>query len=79
MYAQALFAVLSLATGIIANLLTSKARTMPTDVNSIGTQERYYKAWLTPVYLWCVHYALAIAFICAVMHTLYQAACEVDG
>lgn len=79
MYAQAFFCVMALATGILANLLTSKAKSVPSDADSIGTQERYYKAWLMPVYLWCVHHALAIAFICVVMNTLYLAGSEIDG
>eukprot|EP00353_Schmidingerella_taraikaensis_P014020 CAMPEP_0185575148 /NCGR_PEP_ID=MMETSP0434-20130131/6425_1 /TAXON_ID=626734 ORGANISM="Favella taraikaensis, Strain Fe Narragansett Bay" /NCGR_SAMPLE_ID=MMETSP0434 /ASSEMBLY_ACC=CAM_ASM_000379 /LENGTH=55 /DNA_ID=CAMNT_0028191951 /DNA_START=1517 /DNA_END=1684 /DNA_ORIENTATION=+ len=47
----------------MANLLTVKAKASILDPDSIGSTERYYKSWVMPVYVWCAHYALVIAFI----------------
>eukprot|EP00354_Favella_ehrenbergii_P001576 CAMPEP_0170457726 /NCGR_PEP_ID=MMETSP0123-20130129/4920_1 /TAXON_ID=182087 /ORGANISM="Favella ehrenbergii, Strain Fehren 1" /LENGTH=78 /DNA_ID=CAMNT_0010721611 /DNA_START=728 /DNA_END=964 /DNA_ORIENTATION=+ len=63
----------------MANLLTVKAKASTLDPDSIGSTERYYKSWVMPVYVWCAHYALVIAFIFSVMYTLYEIGCDTEG
>ena len=79
MYLQGLLSILSILSGIAANLLTVKAKTLVLDTDSIGSMERYYNSWTTPVYIWCFHYLMVIGFIFAVMYTLYVTGSEVPG
>ena len=73
MYTPVVFSSLAILTGLLANALTLKAKTLELDNNSIGSQERYYNGWTTPVQVWTLHYLMAIGFICAVMFALVKA------
>ncbi len=79
MYLQAFLSILSIASGIAANLLTVKSKSIVLDNDSIGSQERYYNAWTIPVYIWCFHYVMVIGFIMAVMFTLYRTGTSVPN
>jgi len=79
MYAQVILATLALLTGIFANLLTLKAKVVQLDNDSIGSQEKYYNTWMTPVYTWSLHYIMMIGFITSVMHMLKNTASAVEG
>ena len=72
MYTQIALLCVSLVSGLCANFLTLKARTTELDNESIGSQERYYRTWCVPVYLWCLHYISLMGFIATVMFTLYK-------
>ena len=79
MYIQAILSILAIVSGISANLLTVKSKTIELDNDSIGSQERYYNAWTTPVYIWCFHYVTVIGFITSVMFVLFKTGSLVDG
>ena len=73
MYTPVLLSFLTLLTGLLANGMTLRARTLELDNDSIGSQERYYNGWTTPVQVWSLHYIMAISFICSVMFGLVKA------
>ena len=52
---------------------------MTLDNDSIGSQERYYKAWSIPVYIWCVHYIAIIGMVCCAMSNMYRAGSYMHG
>lgn len=79
MYLQVGLSAMIVISGLFANLLTVKAKTVVLDNDSIGSQERYYRTWATPVYMWCLHYSMMIAFISAVLYTLFKTGCAVEG
>jgi len=79
MYAQVILAAMALLTGLFANLLTINAKVVLLDNDSIGSQERYYNAWMTPVYMWCLHYVMVIGFMASVMFMLMKVASAVEG
>ena len=74
-----ILSALGLLSGLFANGLTVKAKTVELDNDSIGSQERYYNAWKTPVYMWCFHYIMMIAFIFAVMFTMMKTGWAAEG
>ena len=73
MYLQIIAYLVAIVSGLLANMETLKARTLTIDNESIGSQERYYRAWLTPVYMWSLHYLMLMVFAAAVMFTLCKA------
>jgi hypothetical protein len=79
MYAQMILSTMALITGLFANLLTLKAKVVPLDNDSIGSQERYYNTWMTPVYMWSLHYIMMIGFIVSVMQMLKNIASAAEG
>ena len=70
--------MLTLMTGLFANGMTLRAKTVELDNDSIGSQERYYNAWTPPVYMWSLHYLMAISFIAAVMFALVKAGSTIE-
>ena len=78
MYIPVILSFLTILTGLFANGLTLRAKTLELDNDSIGSQERYYNAWTTPVRIWSLHYLMAIGFICVVMFSLAMAGKTAD-
>ena len=78
MYTPVILSFLTIMTGLLANGLTLGAKNLELDNDSIGSQERYYNAWTTPVRIWTLHYVMAIGFICAVMFSLALAGKTAD-
>ena len=79
MYLQLGLGALTVVSGIAANLMTNKAKVIELDNDSIGSQERYYNAWKTPVYMWCLHYLALMAFLSSVMYVLTKISSKVHG
>ena len=73
MYTPVVLSFLTILTGLLANGMTLQAKTLELDTDSIGSQERYYNGWTTPVRVWSLHYAIQIGFICVVMFALAKA------
>ena len=73
MYTQIILSLATILSGLFANLLTLRARSLELDNDSIGSQERYYNGWTKPVYMWSLHYIMLIGFISSIFFALLKA------
>lgn len=63
MYSLVVASACHLLTTLFAYLLTFQAKSLELDPDSIGSTERFYRQWTTPIYMWCASYLSLIVYV----------------